>query len=53
MSPKKTPIPGSAMIGAIVEHDDGNIFIKVTGPEKSVLGAAEGVRKLVADALAK
>jgi len=53
MSPKKTPVPGSAMIGAIVEHDDGNIFIKVTGPEKSVLGAAEGVRKLVADALAK
>lgn len=51
MSPKKTPVPGSAMIGAIIEHDDGNIFLKVTGPEKSVVAAKEDVRKLVAAAL--
>ena len=51
MSPKKTPVPGSAMIGAIIEHDDGSIFLKATGPEKAVLAAKEDLRKLVAAAL--
>ena len=53
MSPKKTPVPGSAMIGAIIEHADGNVFIKVTGPEKAVTALQEDVKKLVASALGK
>ncbi len=31
--------PGYKMLGAIVEAPEGNVFVKLTGPEKSVLGA--------------
>lgn len=31
--------PGYRMLGAIVEAPEGNVFVKLTGPEKTVLGA--------------
>ena len=31
--------PGYRMLGAIVEAPEGNVFLKLTGPEKTVLGA--------------
>ena len=31
--------PGYKMLGAIVEAPEGNVFIKLTGPEQTVLGA--------------
>ncbi len=31
--------PGYKMLGAIIEAPEGNVFLKLTGPEKTVLGA--------------
>lgn len=31
--------PGYRMLGAIIEAPEGNVFVKLTGPEKTVLGA--------------
>ena len=31
--------PGFRMLGAIIEAPEGNVFVKLTGPEKTVLGA--------------
>ena len=31
--------PGYKMLGAIIEAPDGNVFVKLTGPEKTVLDA--------------
>ncbi|MCY3773047.1 MAG: hypothetical protein OXG98_13650 [Gemmatimonadetes bacterium] len=31
--------PGYKMLGAIIEAPEGNVFVKLTGPEKTVLGA--------------
>ena len=31
--------PGYRMLGAIIEAPEGNVFLKLTGPEKTVLGA--------------
>ncbi|MEM7385678.1 MAG: hypothetical protein AAF514_12100, partial [Verrucomicrobiota bacterium] len=36
---QKVPKPGYAMLAAIVETDKGPIFIKMTGPENTVIGA--------------
>ncbi len=40
---KSEPVPGSAMIAAIVETKRGFHFIKLTGPKKSVLAARRAV----------
>jgi hypothetical protein len=42
-----------ALLGAIVESDSGNIFIKMTGPKDVVKGADADFRKMVEDALKK
>jgi len=31
--------PGYRMLGAIIEAPEGNVFVKLTGPEKTVLSA--------------
>lgn len=46
----KTPIPGSAMIGAVLESDDGHVFVKFTGPEKEVTASRETFMKLLGTA---
>ena len=42
-----TPKPGYRLLGAIVEGPGGNVFFKLTGPEKTVSGAAKAFRKLI------
>jgi hypothetical protein len=48
-TPKK-PEPGSAMIGAILESAEGNVFVKFTGPEKDVDASKENFLKLLGTA---
>lgn len=50
MMTPKTPMPGSAMIGAILESAGGNVFIKFTGPEKEVDASKDSLIKLIGTA---
>lgn len=43
----KTPMPGHALLGAIVESADGNIFIRFTAPKAVADAAKAEFRKLV------
>ena len=47
MSPAKTPRPGYRMVGAIVEAPQGNVFFKLTGPEKSILAAKSAFESML------
>ena len=42
-----TPKPGYRLLGAIVEGPGGNVFFKLTGPEKTVTAAEKPFRKLL------
>lgn len=42
-----TPKPGFRLLGAIVEGPAGNVFFKLTGPEKTVSAAEKPFRKLL------
>ena len=44
--------PGYKMLGAIIEAPEGNVFLKLTGPEKTVLGA-EGEFQAILNSLRK
>ena len=46
----KTPQPGSAMIGAILESGEGSVFVKFTGPEKEITASKETFKKLIGTA---
>lgn len=48
----KTPVPDSAMIGAILESETGHVFIKFTGPQKQILASHEAFIKLLGTAYA-
>jgi len=39
---EKTPVTGSALVGIIVESPEGPVFIKITGPAKTVTSTATG-----------
>jgi hypothetical protein len=41
------PKPGYRLLGAIVEGPGGNVFFKLTGPEKTVAGAQKSFRRLL------
>ena len=41
------PKPGYRLLGAIVEGPGGNVFFKLTGPEKTVTSAEKPFRKLL------
>ncbi len=43
----KTPTPNSALLGAIVEGKQGNVFVKMTGPVATVKAADEGFRAMI------
>jgi hypothetical protein len=45
-----TPMPGYALCGAIMEHPDGDIYVKMTGPAAIVKSATEDLKKMVVDA---
>ncbi len=53
MSPKKTPMPGYAMLGAILGSKEGDVFVKVTGPEATVEAARADVKKMIEAAYGK
>lgn len=42
-----TPKPGYRLLGAIVEGPGGNVFFKLTGPEKTVTASEKPFRKLL------
>ena len=46
-----TPQNGYALRGAIIESDEGSVFVKMTGPAALVKSAEEDFRKMVASAL--
>ncbi len=48
MSPEKTPKPNFRLLGAIVQAPEGNVFFKLTGPQKTVATAAAGFEALLA-----
>jgi hypothetical protein len=47
----RTPQPNSALRGAIIESDEGHVFIKMTGPAALVKSAEDDFRKMVESAL--
>jgi gluconolactonase len=44
---KSKPMPGARMLAMIVETEKGPVYLKLTGPEKTVTGAADDLRKAV------
>jgi hypothetical protein len=47
MATDKTPMPGYAMVGVIIELADGNVFVKMVGPEAGVTAAKPEFMKLI------
>ena len=45
-----TPMNGYALCGAILESPDGNVFVKMAGPEAVVKSASEAFKKMVSEA---
>ena len=39
--------PNSMLLEAILESDQGNVFVKLTGPEKLVKASQDDFRKLI------
>lgn len=50
---QKTPRPGYTLLGAIIESDEGNVFIKLTGPAALARSSQPAFRKMVESALGK
>lgn len=50
---EKTARPGYVLLGAVVESEQGNVFVKLFGPEKSVEQVKKPFRELVRSALGK
>ena len=47
-----TPLPAHALCGAILENPNGDVYVKMTGPEAVVKAASEAFRKMITDAAA-
>jgi hypothetical protein len=45
-----TPMTGYALCGAILESPDGDIYVKMTGPEAVVKASTEPFKKMVSEA---
>jgi hypothetical protein len=45
-----TPMSGYALCGAILETSEGNVFIKMTGPEAVVKSSSEAFKKMISEA---
>jgi hypothetical protein len=46
-----TPLENYALLGAIIEHKDGNVFVKMTGPAALVKSSQQKFLDLLASAL--
>jgi hypothetical protein len=44
-----TPMAGYALCGAILESKDGDVYVKMTGPEAVVKSATEAFRKMISE----
>ncbi|RYD38489.1 MAG: hypothetical protein EOP86_00700 [Verrucomicrobiaceae bacterium] len=53
MSPKKTPMRDYAMVGAILQSPEGDVFLKVTGPEAATLAQKDSIKQIITAALTK
>jgi len=47
----QTPMPNYALLGAIIESEQGNVFVKMTGPQALVKSASANFRKMIEGAL--
>ena len=47
----KTPLPNYALLGAIVEGEEGSVFIKLTGPKVLAQDAEADFKKMIEGAL--
>jgi len=52
-APTKTAMPGSMLKGAIIEHPEGCVFIRITGPIDLVKTQDDALRKMIQGALKK
>jgi hypothetical protein len=50
---QKTPRPGYALLGAILESEEGNVFVKFTGPSALTKSSQAAFQKMVESALEK
>ena len=48
-----TPLPDQALLGAIVEHADGDVFVKMTGPAPLVKGSRAKFMEFITAAVTK
>jgi len=48
-----TPMPGYALVGAILESDNGNVFVRMTGPKKLVQSSLMEFKKMIEGAAKK
>ena len=48
-----TPLPNTMLLGAILESEQGNVFIRMTGPIELVKDSAHDFKKMVTGALGK
>ena len=48
-----TPMADYGLMGAIIESDDGNIFVKMTGPKALVSSSVADFKKMVESGLKK
>ena len=44
-----TPLAGHALCGGILEHAEGDVYVKMTGPEALVKSATEAFRKMITE----
>ncbi len=42
-----TPVPGTGLYGAIMQHSTGDVYVKMTGPATLVAQEKEALRKMV------
>jgi hypothetical protein len=42
-----TPMPGYALLGAILESDKGNVFVRMTGPKDLVKSSVVDFKKMI------
>lgn len=47
----QTVMPGYALLGAIIESEQGNVFVKMTGPQTLVKSGAADFKKMIEGAL--
>lgn len=50
---RKTPKEGYALLGAVIPHEGGDVFLKMTGPAATVKKSQEDFKKLIATAFSK